>query len=259
LDRAPADLTGPATNAMKDWPVYDVAADVRLCIVAEMPAVSPALEAEIDRLWAAAQQRMRGRLFNGLVFSADHIEPHLIAGHWTEYRRVVAQIDRPELYDALHTRPLAVDGVIVGPGGVVIGRRPAGAIYQAGEWQLAPAGSVDPGAARDGGAVDYVWQLLTEMREELGVPAGAVRDPRVLAIVEHAEDGWGSHVADLGIAVDTDLDAPAILSAHAAEGDGEYDPLLVVPLDTLAAFVAEHKTSLNRQAPVFLERRGLIG
>jgi hypothetical protein len=243
---------------MNGWPVYDIAADVRLRVVAGMPALPSPLQAEIDLLWGAAQRRMRGRLFNGRVFSADRIEPHLIAGHWTEFRRVVAQMDRPELYDALRVRPLAIGGVIVGPGGVVLGRRPSGAVYQPGEWQLAPAGSIDPGAARDGGAVDYVWQLLTEMREELGLPAGAVHNPRALAVVEHAEGGRGSHVADLGVAVDTDLDAPAILAAHAAHGDGEYDPLLVVPLDALAAFVAEHKASLNRQAPVFLRRRGLL-
>jgi hypothetical protein len=243
---------------MNGWPVYDIAADVRLLVVSGMPALAPPLEAEIDFLWAAAQRRMRNRLFNGRVFSADTIEPHRITGHWTEFRRIVAQMDRPELYDALRVRPLAVGGVIVGPDGVVLGRRPVGAIYQAGEWQLAPAGSIDPGAARDDGAVDYVGQVLTEMREELGLPAGAVRDARALAIVEHAEGGLGSHVADLGVALDTDLHAPAILAAHAAHGDGEYDPLLVVPLDGLAAFVAAHRDSLNRQAPVFLRRRGLL-
>ena len=244
---------------MNGWPVYDVAADVRLLVVSGMPALPPPLEAEIDLLWAAAQRRMQGRLFNGRVFSADAIEPHRIAGHWTEFRRIVAQMDRPELYADLQVRPLAVGGVIVGPDGVVLGRRPTGAVYQAGEWQLAPAGSIDPGAARDDSAVDYVRQLLTEMREELGLPAGAVRDPRALAIVEHAEGGLGSHVADLGVALDTDLDAPAILAAHEADGNDEYDPLLVVPLDGLAAFVAEHRGSLNRQAPVFLRRRRLLG
>jgi len=107
---------------MNGWPVYDIAADVRLLVVSGMPALAPPLEAEIDFLWAAAQRRMQGRLFNGRVFSADTIEPHRIAGHWTEFRRIVAQMDRPELYDALRVRPLAVGGVIVGPDGVVLGR-----------------------------------------------------------------------------------------------------------------------------------------
>jgi hypothetical protein len=240
------------------WPVYDIAADVRLRIAAAMPALPATLDAEIDRLWAAAQHRMRGKLFNGRVFSADVIAPHEIVGHWTEFRRVVAQMDRPELYDALGVRTLAVGGLIVGPAGVVLGRRPVGAVYQPGEWQLAPAGSIDPGAARDDGSVDYVGQLLTELREELGLPAGAVHNPRALAIVEHADAGLGSHVCDLGVTVDTDLGAPAILAAHAAHGDGEYDPLLVVPVEELAAFVVEHRDSLNRQLPIFLRRRGLL-
>ena len=255
LDRAPTRLTALVADP---WPVHEVASDVRLRVAGGPPPLTPALEAELDRLWAAAQRRMHGRLFNGQVFSADRIEPHLIAGHWTEFRRVVAQMDRPELHEVLRTRPLAVCGVIVGPAGVVLGRRPAGAVYQAGEWQLAPAGSIDPGAERDGGNVDYLAQLLREMREELGLPAAAVRDPRPLAIVEHAENGVGSHVADLGVALQTDLEASSILAAHAAHGDGEYDPLRVMPLDEVPRFVAQHAGTLNPQAPIFLRRRGLL-
>ena len=44
--------------------------------------------------WLPAGQ---GDMFNGLVFSADTITPRLISGHLTEYRRVVAQMELPEL------------------------------------------------------------------------------------------------------------------------------------------------------------------
>ncbi|MCW3476569.1 NUDIX hydrolase [Rhodovastum sp. RN2-1] len=235
---------------MQHWPVHEIAADARFRVVREMPPLPAALDAEVDRLWAAAQIRMGGRLFNGRVFSADLITPRLVCGHWTEFRRIVAQMDRHALHPLLGVRPLAVGGVILGPDGVVFGRRPAGAIYQAGEWQLPPAGSVDPGAAGGAGAVDVVRQFLTELQEELGLPASAVHDPRLLCIVEHG----GSHVLDLGVAVRTSLSAAEIRAAHAGHGNGEYDPLAVVALPALPAFLARAGALLNHQAPVFLAR-----
>jgi hypothetical protein len=234
--------------------IHDIAPGVRFRVVRPMVPLPAALEVEIDRIWAAAQVRMGGKLFNGRVFSADVITPHLVCGHWTEFRRIVAQMDRNELFQVIGARPLAVGGVIAGPDGVVFGRRPAGAIYQAGEWQLPPAGSVDQGAARAEGAVDVVAQLLTELAEELGLDGDAVTEPRPLCIVEHS----GSHVLDLGIAVRTGLGAEAIRAAWAARGNGEYDPLRVVPPPELPRFLAAAGERLNHQAPVFLHRAGLL-
>lgn len=235
---------------MAAWPIHDIEPDCIFRVVREMPALPPALEAEIDALWQAAQRRMDGKLFNGRVFSADLVTPRLVCGHWTEFRRVVAQMDNHALHPRLGIRPLAVGGVISGPDGIVFGRRPPCAVYQPGEWQLPPAGSVDPSAARPDGTVDVVRQLLAELQEELGMPAASVRCPRLLGIVEHG----GSHVLDLGIAVETDLTAAAIHARHTAHGNAEYDPLQVVPLPDLPQFLAGATPMLNHQAPVFLDR-----
>jgi hypothetical protein len=236
------------------WPVHAVDPDVRVRVVRDMPPLAAALEAEISRLWDAAQARMGGTLFNGRVFCADAITPALVGGHWTEFRRVVARMARPELSDVLPVRPLAVGGVIVGDGFVVFGRRPPGAVYQAGEWQLPPAGSLDMGAAGADGWVDPLAQLHAELAEELGMPAGAVAGPRALCIVEHP----GSGVLDLGIAVRTPWDRAAIHAAHTARGNGEYDPLELVPLAGLPGFLARHAGRVTRQAMPFLARAGVL-
>lgn len=249
----------PAPDAgIAEWRVHPIAPGVRLRVVRPLPALPAALDAEIDRLWHAAQARMGGALFNGLVFSADAITPELIEGHWTEYRRVVARMDRPELAAELPVRPVAAGGVIVGGAGgdqfVLFGRRPTEAVYQPGEWQLPPAGSLDPGAA-DGAEVFPVQQLLTELLEELGLPPDAVTEPRPLCLVEHP----GSGVLDLGIALRTHWSARAILAAHASAGNAEYDPLQAVPVSRLSAFLADNAGRITRQAPIFLARAGLPG
>jgi len=57
--------------------VHEVAADVVARVDRAMPALSSAVDLEVERLWQAARQRVAaggaGRLFNGRVFSADII------------------------------------------------------------------------------------------------------------------------------------------------------------------------------------------
>jgi hypothetical protein len=238
--------------------VHDLAADFHVRVVRPMPALSRELDTEVERLWQQAASRVdaggAGTLFNGRVFSADLITPHLIAGHLTEFRRIVAQMERPALFKALRLRPLAVCGVLYCLDGVVFARRHASAVYQAGMWQLPPAGSVDGHAVDADGTVALNRQLLDELREELGLAAADVDAPRPICIVEHP----GSHVSDFGMALRCRLDGPAILAAHAERGNQEYQTVRILRREQLARFITDNGLLIVPPAPVFLRRAGLL-
>jgi hypothetical protein len=246
-------------DAMKGFVVHELTAGLRVQVTRSMPELSAALDMEVERLWRIGCARVAaggaGTLFNGRVFSADVITPDTITGHLTEFRRIVAQMERPELFDALRVRPLAVCGVLRCTDGIVFGRRHAGAIYQADMWQLPPAGSVDAHAVDTDGVVVLGRQLLGELREELGLTPDDVDVPVPLCVVEHP----GSHVCDLGMAVRSRLDGAAILAAHAAQGNGEYPTLRIVPIQDLPDFVSEAGDAMVPPAPVFLVHAGLLG
>ena len=243
---------------MDPFVIHPVCPDLQVRVVRTMPPLSLALEARIDAIWATASARVEaggaGRLFNGRIFSIDTIAPDRIAGHMTEYRRLVAQAEDHALFPALGIRSLAACGVFQCADGVAIGRRPPAAIYQPGLWQLCPAGSVDGGAERADGTMDYRASLLTELREELGIDAENVGPVTPLCVVEHP----GSHVSDLGMAVSTPLSGEAVLAAHRIRGNGEYDPLRIVPISDLSAFITWAGDSLVPPAPEFLTRAGLL-
>lgn len=243
---------------MAGFIVHELAAGLRVTVTRPMPALSPALDAEVEALWRAACVRVAaggaGALFNGRVFSADTFAPDAITGHLTEFRRIVAQMERPSLFDALEVRPLAVCGVVQCADGVVFGRRHAGAIYQADMWQLPPAGSVDAHAVGADGVVALDRQLLAELQEELGLSADDVDLLMPLCVVEHP----GSHVSDLGIALRSRLDGAAIRAAHAERGNGEYPTFRIVGIEELPAFLLEAGELMVPPAPVFLARAGLL-
>ena len=195
---------------------------VRVRAVRVMPPLDPTLEQVVERHWqAACAQRP---LFNGQVFCADRYDAALIEGHWTEYRRVVAGMVDPALVPALRVRSLAVCGVLCCRDGVVVGQRDYASVYQPGQWQLPPAGSVDGGAARGDGEVDLDRALMAELQEELGLGPETVTALRPLCLVEHP-----TGVLDLGVQMMTPLAGADVLAAHKAGGNGEYARLAVVP------------------------------
>ena len=225
------------------WPVKR---EVRLLVVGEMPALDEGLERAVAEHWRRSGVG-RG-LFNGRVFSATRVEAGVVEGHWTEYRRVVAQMEEPQLAAWLGIQSVAVCGVVVGVNGVVVGRREARAAYQAGLWQLAPAGSVDFTAATAEGA-DWQVALFAELREELGIEENEVAAMTPLCLVQHP-----SGVLDLGVRIECKLDEMAILARHRARGNGEYDRLMVVPPDQVEAAVAAEAGELVPSAWPLLAR-----
>ena len=236
----------PGRSPGGGWPTLDVAPGITARITRAMPPLDLALDAAVERHWLAA--RRRHDLFNGQVFCADRVGPDLIEGHWTEYRREVAQFADPALAAALGLRCLAVCGAVCCPDGVVLGRRDPGAIYQPGEWQLPPAGSVDRGAER-GDAADLRAALLAELQEELGISANAVEAIRPLCLVMHP-----SGVLDLGLQVTTRLTGAEILAAQRAHGNQEYAVLAVVPPGNVPAYVAARHGTLVPTAHELLRR-----
>ena len=246
------------SKSLHGFVVHELDPAVRVRVVRPMPDLDASLDAIVEDLWRTAARRVAeggaGALFNGRVFSADRITPTEITGHITEFRRIVAQMEQPELFAALGLRPLAVCGVLRCADGVPFGRRHPAAIYQPGMWQLPPAGSVDPSAVAADGSVDLAVQVLTELTEELGIQPDQVARPRPLCVVEHP----GSHVSDVGIALVTALTGAQVLHAHRTHANTEYNPLIVVPFAELADFVGRAGDLMVPPARVFLARAGLL-
>ena len=232
-------------NPEAGWHGTALRADVALVALGTMTELPPDLEPEVASVWTAERAR-RPDLFNGRVFCADGIAPDRITGHWTEYRRVLAQMRRPELFGRLGIRALAVNGLIECADGLLLGRRQAGAIYLPGFWQAAPAGNVE---ARDGAAtLDLTGQLLAELDEELGLQPAEVEDIRAVMAIEHA----GSHVVDVGFLLRTTLSFTAVEARRAVAGNDEYDALRVVAPDHVPRLLAEAEPMLLPSARILM-------
>ena len=207
---------------VSQWKTTELRPGLQAHATRPMPDIPLATEAKVASAWAEALLASP-RLFNGTVFSADTITAGRIEGHWTEYRRVLAQMRNPDLFEALRIRALAVNGLLECADGLVLGRREPGSIYQPGTWQSPPAGSVErrTESSLQGTEVDLSEQVLAECEEELGISARDVVVRCPVAAIEHPE----SHIVDVGILLQTHLSFAEIEVAWAASGNREYDRL----------------------------------
>ena len=231
-------------DAVGGWRSIPVAADLRVHTHGTDAPMPASVAASVASIWEE-ERRRRPALFNGRVFCADTIDHDEIVGHWTEYRRVLAQIRRPSLFEALGIRSLAVNGLIACADGLVLGRRSADAVYLAGCWQAAPAGSVE---AEPGDEPDLDRQVLAELREELGLIPADVMAMRPVLAIEHA----ATRIVDVGFLLSTHRTFREIGRLHRTAGNAEYDALRLVAPGSVREFLVRDDPMLAPSARFLL-------
>lgn len=214
--------------------IHKFSQKTKIQVLGVAPVLSNELETEIERLWQAAQSRQDNALLKGLILSATDIELERIVCHIVEYRRFIAQMASPDLFDALRVQPLAVSGILICADGIVFGRRAASTTQDAGLWELVPSGGIDAGEVNEEGQVDFLAQILNELREETGIDQDKVAKVMPFCLIEDRI----SHVLDIGIILEVPtLSFEAVYQIHREAGSGEYDELKIVPRRDLTEFI----------------------
>ena len=208
-------------------------------IIGEAVTMSETIESEVEHLWQMEQLRRGKALFNGRIVSAIEISPDGIQGRVVEYRHLIAQRARPELFEVLQVKPVAVSGLFECSDGIVFGRRAGTMTQDAGLWELVPSGGIDTSKIV-GGRVDYRAQILTELHEEIGVGVDDVSSVRPFCLVDDLE----SHVLDIGIAMASSLSGGSVLRIHREAATKEYDEVRVVPLGDVEGFIQGEASQL---------------
>jgi len=204
--------------------IEDISNDVSVIVVGEAKTLGADVEAEIQDIWDAEAAKPGRPLFNGQVFSVTSRSAHRIEGHFVEYRRLITQNMRPELFRVLGVRPLGVSGILCCADGLVFGRRNPGMTQEPGMWELVPSGSVDTQFVTDGGRIDLAAQIGLELSEEIGVPEATIRNITPVCLVE--DDA--SHVCDIGLTISCDLSGGEVMAAHEALPGNEYTEITIV-------------------------------
>jgi len=226
----------------------------RLRVVARpyRPHLEPDLIAQVQSLWEAEREFRTKNLFNGRLFSIDELAPDRITGAFVEYRLLVAQRRRPDLFQSLCIRPLAVTGMIESPDGLIFGRRNFDLMSDGGKWELVPSGGLDPETCLHDCAVDYMEQFYEELADEVGIVKTQISGAVPFALVEDPT----THVFELGITGQTPLRTTQI-NLTFNQRHREYSELKIVEASHLAAFCEEQGPNIVAATAILLRHREL--
>jgi hypothetical protein len=212
------------------------------------------IEQEIEALWVAEKSRQGKDLFNGFIFSASQVGDDGIDGAIVAYRYFLAQQRRPELFEILQIRPVAVSGLLVCPDGVIFGRRARSVMQDAGLWELVPSGGIDTNKLIDISQVDYISQILTELHQEVGINSDSITKINPFCLVDDSD----SHVLDIGIAMQTLLFFDEVQALHRDKATNEYEQLRVIPMTEVSQVIQWEASQFVGVSTVLLQQFSLI-
>ena len=212
------------------------------------------VEKEVEAIWTA-ERAARPGLFNGEIFAVSDLEADRLTGHFVEYRLFIAQWRKPALYEDLRLETLSVSGLLLTSGGVVWGQRSAEVTQNPLAWELVPSGGVDRSARTADGSLDLRGQAMAELREEVGMPAEAIREIGELMLMHDAQ----RHMYDLGMQMRTDWPEAEIIRCHAGTRSREHVELRVVPQGELEDYLAGQPGELAGLSRLLLQSAKLAG
>jgi len=202
------------------------------------------LERRIGEIWAVEKALAGERLFDGAAFGLVSADAAELVLRPLRYRDIVARRRDPSLISqGLNLPHVGVSGVLTNAVGLVLGRRASHVAVHGGAWETAPSGVLavpDPG-----------FQVLEELREELGLGAACVAPPQLCGLLATA----GS--AELVLRLQTNLSTEDVLAAWRGHGTDEYDAIEIVPADQLAAFCRDGARLLLPELRATLDLAGL--
>lgn len=204
------------------------------------PALSPSVEEAVRAIWQEEQAKRGPKLFNGTLFSVEQAFEKTVRGRFVEYRRFVAQVQRPEFFPDLRVHPLAVTGLLQNAEGIFFGHRNSGMAQQPSCWELIPAGGIDASTLTEDEEVEPHKQILDELKEEVGLDPATVTPPRLIAFCEEPEH----HVFDLVWELETSLESKTVTAAHAGLSEPEHVNVICVGWGELEGFLAESQRAI---------------
>lgn len=200
---------------------------------------------KVDEIWDAHVHASQGKAFNGQVFCVDNFEDHLITGDFVEYKYLIAQLAEPALFEHLKVISLAVTGLLHSNSKVLLGLRNKHVAQNKNQWELAPAGGVDPSALSPDGTIDLIKALNDEALEEIEFDLNECPHPPTPRLIIHDPI---ENVIDIVLFMELNFDQSGITDKTVNYSNDEYDQLGIYALpELLASNSSINLSSLSKQ------------
>jgi hypothetical protein len=169
---------------------------------------------EIEALWN--REKVKRSLVDTFIFSVTSFDSNRIYGSFVQYRYFLAGKLLPELHKRFRITPLAIGGLSICNGGVLLGVRDVKLENYGGFIECVPSGIIEARAFMQQ-EVDYMAQGMWKLQEQTGISEKKVKEVRSLGLFFNQKE----HLYTIGLKIGLDL----FEQEMELEGSKEY-PLL---------------------------------
>lgn len=216
--------------------------------------ISASAQERIDAIWQSEKERRGDDLFNGRIFSLTDISRETLTGHYIDYSVSLAQYIDPSLYEDLAVRALAVSGFVTCEQGIIFGLRNENLTQDAGMWELVASGGVDETVRLEDGTVDFKEQFISELCEEINIPADSIEEVSPFLLLEDSE----THVCDIVLEARLSIGADSIFPLFNECGRDEYVSIDIIPEQNVKSFVQLMKGPITPATLQILDHKGYV-
>ena len=200
----------------------------------------------IDQIWNDESKKRGIHLTNGTLLSLLRIDQTTIWVRNAEYREFISQLINPDLFDILNVKPVAVTGfMVIDERILVFGQRSKYCTQDPEMWELVPSGGLSD-------STDAKVQILTELREELGIDSSMIYEIEPFCLIEDKK----SHVVDICIQMKASKAVSNKINNSSLSK--EYKQVQFIPLKSVASFVKNCEGSISRVSLEILKFKKLI-
>lgn len=220
--------------------------DVLITISSGVHPISDEINSVVEEIWSTDIRDAGSKLYNGTLYSVVSISLEQIIVREAQFMHFYAQLQAPSLFESLKIRPLACNGVLQCPDGLVFARRSNSVTLDQECWEFAPSGTFDDACKIDDTTLDPKALFHMECNEELGIPRTCLDVGGVLAVLENEH----TRAFDLILDAKTSLLRADIENAFRNRKTEEYTELRIIENKDTEKFVQQHRrrfasTTLN--------------
>ncbi len=208
----------------------------------------------VDEIWREEKSRRGRHIYNAPILTMVQRRKSLIHSRFVQYKEYIALRRRPDLFGGFEIFTLGVSGLVLSDDSAFFARRADHVTGYAGYYELIPSGGIDDRFLDADGRIDYIRQLLAELKEETGIDETHVEKTKALALIYDDVDRSYDLCVECVLAVSTG-EALEIIRACS---QNEYEPPIAVSFDDIGSFVGDKKKNVVPTSLALLELRGLL-
>ena len=212
----------------------NISGDMSISIIRDAFRPSQEIENAVNLIWENAIIKQDFHLTNSKVLRFIKKLNNNIIAQVCEYKYFYAQSKQPNLFATLNITILAVSGITICGNGIVVGKRSANSLQDAGYWELTPSGSIGAPDISLKLGTDYAKdQVIVELEEEIGILRREIGKISLIGYLRDTE----AHVIDLLFLITTAISRKELYSRSLHTINDEYTEIHVIDLRLVAIFL----------------------